>query len=184
MDTSSLPPDDFEKLLRWLDPDRDKAAEKYEKIRFRLIRIFSARGCWEPEDLADKTTDIVISKIDWLIENFVGDPALYFYGVGKNVLRDWIRQQRPNPLPPPQPEPDELEEKCGYLDECLEKLSPTDRYIALRYHEGEKGEKIKIRKDLAAELKITQNALRIRVCHIHSRLRECIERLQKNKGTQ
>ena len=64
MDTSSLPPDDFEKLLRWLDPDRDKAGEKYEKIRHRLIRIFSARGCWEPEELFDRTTDIIISKIE------------------------------------------------------------------------------------------------------------------------
>lgn len=180
MNTAGLTQDDFEKLLRWLDPDRDKAGEKLMRIQARLISIFSSRGCIDPEFLSDKTTNIVAGKTDWLLENYVGEPALYFYGVARNVYREHIKQlRRIPPPPPPSPDPPYIDEVAGYLDQCLEKLSPRDRDMALRYHEGEKGQRIINRRKLAAELKISRNALRIRVCHIHARLRKCIESLQR-----
>jgi len=165
----------FEKLLLWLNADREKAGEKYEKIRLRLIRIFSCRGCCEAEDLADKTINVVASRIDWLIENYKGDPALYFYGVAKKI---YLESRKPKPLPNPSPviEVTEVEGQCGCLDQCLEQeLTVTERQLVLRYHEKEKSEKIELRKQLAAESGITLNALRIRVHHIHARLRPCIE---------
>lgn len=174
----------FDKLLGWLDPDRDTAAQKYAQIQFRLIKILSSRGCCDAQELADKTFNIVISKIDWLIENYVGDPALYFYAVAKNVYFEDLKRKRFPIAPPPPPDPYELEEACSQLDECLDELPAADRDIALRYQEGEKGEKIKNRRKLAEELKISRNALRIRLCHIHARLRECIERLQRGTSTQ
>ncbi|HJP90740.1 MAG TPA: hypothetical protein VJ875_02220 [Pyrinomonadaceae bacterium] len=163
----------FDKLLLWLDPDRDKAGEKYEKIRKRVISFFSCRGCWEADDLADKTINVVISKIDWLSENYVGEPALYFYAVAKKIYLEHMKP-RPKP-PPPDPTPVEVDDTCTYLDRCLEQLPLADRDLVLRYQEGEKHVKIENRKKLADELKISRNALRIKVCHIHSRLRECIE---------
>ena len=180
MNTAGITQDAFEKLLRWLDADRDTAGEKLTKIQARLVSIFSSRGCIDPEFLTDRTTNIVMGKTDWLLANYVGNPALYFYGVAKNVYREYLKQLRPvPPPPPPDVEPPDLDDVCGFLDECLKKLSPRDRDTAVRYHEGEKGEKIENRKKLAAELKISPNALRIRVCHLHGRLRDCIERLQR-----
>jgi len=165
----------FEKLLNWLDTDRDRAGEKYEKIRLRLIRIFTCRGCGDPEDLADDTINVVASRIDWLIENYKGDPALYFYGVAKKIYQEQFKKKPPPPLPPP-PDVTQIENECGCLEECLkEQLTGPDRQLVLRYHEKEKQEKIHLRKQIAAELGITLNALRIRVHHIHSRLRPCIE---------
>lgn len=170
----------FDKLLRWLHPDRDTAGEIYARIEIRVIRIFSSRGCCDAEDLADKTYNVVITKIDWLTENFEGDPALYFYAVAKRIYLESLRQRKPVPLPPPpDPEPEEVEEVRGYLDDCLDELSSSDRNVALRYHEGEKGEKIKNRQQLAEELNISRNALRIKVYYLHTRLRDCIERLQR-----
>ena len=87
--------EDFEKLWRWLDPDRDKAGEKYERIRRRLIAVFASRGCCDTEDLADKTINVVTSKIDWLVENYVGDPAPYFYAVAKNIFLESIKPKPP-----------------------------------------------------------------------------------------
>ena len=176
----------FDKLLRWLDPDRDTAGEIYARIEIRVIRIFSSRGCCDAEDLADKTYNVVITKIDWLTENFVGDPALYFYAVARKIYLESIRQRRPLPIPPPspEPEPDEVEEVRGYLDDCLDELPPVDRDIAIRYHEGERGEKIKNRQKLAEELNISRNALRIKVYYLHTRLRDCIERLQRSATTK
>lgn len=167
--------DDFEKLLRWLDPDRDVAGEKYEKIRFRLVRIFSCRGCCDADDLADKSINVVISKIDWLTENYVGNPALYFYAVAKKI---YLESRKPKPVPvvpPPDPLPPEVEQLASYLDDCLEQLPREERVLVLRYHECEKQEKIRNRKKLAEELKVSRNALRIKVCHIHSRLKKCVE---------
>jgi len=164
----------FEKLWRWLDPDPETAGLKHERIRLRLIRIFSCRGRYNAEDLADETVDVVASKIDWLIENYQGDPALYFYGVAKKLVLQ--PPKPPPPPPPPAPDMDEIERRCGCLDLCLaEKLNEDERQLVLRYHEKNKQEKIQVRKQIARELGISINALRIRVCHIHSRLRPCIE---------
>jgi hypothetical protein len=165
----------FQKLLLWLDADPERAGEKYEKIRLRIIRIFACQECCDAEDLADETINVVTSKIDWLIEHFVGDPALYFYGVAKNIYREQRKYKRPSPPPPPDPKPDEVDQVCSYLDECLAELTSADRDLILQYHEGEKGEKILNRKNLAAIRKISLNALRIKAYHIHSRLKVCIE---------
>jgi len=173
--TESLNQEAFDKLLAWLDPDRDKAGEKYNQIQFRLIRIFACQGCCEPEDLADETVDVVIRKIDWLTENYEGDPASYFFGVAK---KKHLEQLRKKPLPnPPLPEPpsEEIDQASECLDNCLEKLTPADRKLAVRYHEESKGAKIRLRKQLAAELGLSINALRIRVFHLHSDLRECVD---------
>src|SRR5215211_7438779 len=117
----------FEKLLNWLDPDRNKAGEKYEKIRHRLIRIFTSRGCSDTEDLADETINVVASKIDWLIENYKGEPALFFYGVAKNIYHEKFKKKPPPPLPPP-PDVRQVEHECSCLEDCLkQQLAAPDR---------------------------------------------------------
>lgn len=165
----------FEKLLRWLDPNRDKAGERYEKIRRRLIGVFSSRGSCDVEDLADRSINVVISKIDWLLENYVGDPALYFYAVAKKIYLESIKPKPPPNVLAPDPEPPEVEALASHLDHCLDQLPRPDRDLVLRYHEFEKREKIRNRMSLAEEFKLSRNALRIRVCHIHSHLKKCIE---------
>lgn len=165
----------FDKLLFWLNSDRDKAGEKYEKIRFRLIRIFGCQGCYDPEDLADETINVVASKIDWLIANYQGDPALYFYGVAKKIYLEALKRKPLPDVPPTPPAPPEVEELSRHLEECLQKLQRPDRSLILSYHQGEKQAKIENRKRLAEELKISRNALRIKVCHLHEQLRKCLE---------
>lgn len=169
--------EDFDKLLLWLDSDRDAAGSKYERIRYKLIKIFACRGYCEAEDLADKCVDRVISKIDWLLQNYEGNPALYFYAVAKKIYLEFVKTtKKPLPEPtPPDPDSAELEQACGYLEDCLKTLPAADSNLALRYHQGEKQEKIRNRKALADELKISRNALRIRVWHIHASLKECVQ---------
>ncbi|HKP37054.1 MAG TPA: hypothetical protein VJT71_09355, partial [Pyrinomonadaceae bacterium] len=58
-----LAQEDFDRLLAWLDADRERAGVIYEKIRWRLITIFAARNCVTPEDLADETLDRVARKV-------------------------------------------------------------------------------------------------------------------------
>src|SRR5689334_18303278 len=88
-------PEAFDTLLGWLHNDRDEAGKKYEVIRVRLIRIFTCRGCSEPEDLADETINRVTAKISEVAQNYHGDPALYFYGVAKKVHLEYSRRHPP-----------------------------------------------------------------------------------------
>lgn len=164
----------FDNLLLWLNPDRDKAGEKYEKIRNRLIQIFASRGCLEAEDLADQTINVVASKIDWLLEHYEGEPTIYFYAVAQKLHLEHLKRKPPPDVLRFNPHDPEVERLHSCLDKCLEQLSPDERELVIRYQEGDKKARIEQRKKLAAELNITRNALRIRVFYIHSRLEKCI----------
>src|SRR5262245_21916870 len=83
----------FDRMLAWLDPDRDKAAEKYEEIRIVLTKIFESRGWVNPEDLADETIDRVTRKVHEVADTYQGKPVLYFHGVARIVHLEYSRKQ-------------------------------------------------------------------------------------------
>src|SRR5262245_9271377 len=97
----SLRPEAFEELLHWLADDRDRAAEKYEAIRARLIRLFICRGAVAAEDLADAAIDRVIHKLPEMGARYKGDPAAYFYRVAQFIWFEHRRKARPVLAPPP-----------------------------------------------------------------------------------
>ena len=172
------PPDleAFNKLLFWLNPDRDKAAEKYETIRVRLMKIFACKGCRNTDELADLTFDRVMSKIDWLLENYEGDPAIYHYSVAKYIyLENRDRDLLPN-LPPPDPPDRDKERIASCLERALLELDEDERKLALRYLDGEGQVRIQNRKQIAKEYGISINALRIKVFKINSKLKPHFER--------
>ena len=65
----------FDALLEWLDPDREKAGQRYEVIRTGLIRIFVSNGLSDAEYYADEAIDRVIKRLPEFRETYVGDPA-------------------------------------------------------------------------------------------------------------
>jgi RNA polymerase sigma factor (sigma-70 family) len=164
----------FSRFLSWLDPNPDQAGQKYEDIRHRLIKIFTCRGCTIPEDLADETINRVIRRVQDIAETYVGDPALYFYGVAHNVHLEYWRR-KPELQPPPTPDaPPQSEEDHACLDDCMERLSPYSRDLVLQYYQEEKHAKINLRKQLAVQLGIPLNALRIRAHRIRMNLQACV----------
>jgi RNA polymerase sigma factor (sigma-70 family) len=173
-----MSPDDFDKLLAWLDPDRDRAAIKYEQIRSRLIKMLVCRGCWEAEDLVDEVMDRVAKKVDELARTYEGDPAAYFGGVARNVYNEWVRRQewlRKQQAPAPDPGPSqETEHKYKFLDECLARLPPEDRELIVEYYQETKQAKIDHRKEIAARRGFEAGALRLRVYRIRKVLRDCV----------
>lgn len=177
MKNSSITQSKFEGMLEWLNPDRDQAVKKYEKIRRRLIEIMAGRGCHEAEDLSDEVIDRVVAKIDDVTKNYEGDPAYYFYGVAKKVLLEYWK---PKPLPDPPdpvwpPDDDEDDEwRLKLLEECLALLPPDDRDLVLNYYSKEGRDKIVYRTEMASKLGIGLNALRIRVFRIRIVIKDCI----------
>lgn len=168
--------EDFERLLRWLDPDREKAGEKYEQIRFKLIKIYERRGCIVPDELADETIDRVSKKLPEIADTYTGDKSLYFYGFVKYVYQDYLRRlRRPIPQPPPKPvESEEEDQRHECLDECLAKLNEGDRQFILEYFQGDKSDKIKNRKKMAESRKASIEALRMRAHRIKAVLKKCV----------
>lgn len=172
----------FDELLAWLNPDRELAGSKYEGIRERLIRIFAHRGCLSAEDLADKTINKVARKVHELKEYYVGDPALYFCGVARNVYAEYAKT--PVELPvipevlsaPPLPEdPEESEEQHECLEKCLASMSPRDRELLLDYYREERGAKIEKHKEMARRRGVTVNALRIIICRLRVSFKKCMQ---------
>lgn len=174
--TGKPTPEAFDKLLTWLNPDREEAAKKYQKIHSRLISIFATHGCVDPESLADDTIDRVIAKIDWLMANYVGEPTRYFCGVARNVLKEDLRKRLPPDVPvTDQNEVDEQEqEKYNCFDQCMSELPALQQSLVLNYYENTGQAKIRHRQKLAEEYGISMSALRLRVFHLRAQLSKCL----------
>ena len=179
--------DPFDALLEWLDPDRQKAAERYEVIRAGLIRIFVSKGLSDAEHYTDETIDRVVKRLPELVENYVGDPVRYFHGVARNVLLEYRRRKEvATDELPPQLKPEVWRsdtQEC--LSKCLKQLPRDKREFILDYHLYQGHAKIKHHRDMAVELSISDGALRTRAHHLRVSLEKCvlrcIEEVGKNK---
>src|SRR5207237_9611124 len=87
----ALTQDAFDRLLDWLDADRNRAGIKYEEIRHRLIKVLTGRGCMGAEDLADETLNRVAARIGDVTCAYEGDHASCFYGVCQNAHLEFLR---------------------------------------------------------------------------------------------
>ncbi len=179
-----LTPEGFEALLAQLDQDRERAGERYESIRVKLVRLFEWRGCEAPEELTDETINRVARRMAEGVELRSGDPYGYFCGVAhlvfKEVLRRTTRERRAlegGGWPPPAPVPEADDRRLRCLRRCLGRLPSKQRDLVLRYHEGESH--IRNRQTLARELGVPLNALRIRVHRVRRKLEDCVQECLK-----
>jgi RNA polymerase sigma factor (sigma-70 family) len=177
--------EEFERLLSWLSPDREEAGEIYERIRRKLIGFFVNRACRVAEDLTDDTITraakkVAENKVEIGAENFLR----FCYGVARNVHREYLRNEdklsriRPEDLLSYRHENYEREMDC--LDQCMGQLTPRNQTLFRQYigHEGQ--EKIPARQELASQMGIGMNALRIRIFRIQNTLRECMKNCVSN----
>lgn len=175
----TLTEDSFHKLLNWLHTDKDRAGEKYEKIRQRLIKIFARRGCAHAEDLADETMDRVIRKLDDVLPNYIGEPDLYFYGVAQNIYLEYIKKATLSLPLPAGDSPARKEQRYNCLECCLKELPPETRELVIEYYEDEGHAKIEHRKQMAERLGIEPHVLRVRISRIKSSLGKCVRDCMK-----
>lgn len=173
-----MTPDEFDALMGFLDPDRNRAGERYEAIRHRLIRLFEWRGCSSAEDLADETINRVARRVARGLELDKPDPYAYFCGVAHLVHKESIRREqkerkRDGELPLPNPSEDEPDPRLDHLRHCLQILNAEQQRLVLRYHQD--GRRIQARKELCQELGIEMNALRIRVHRLRRKIELCIQ---------
>ena len=166
----------FDALLEWLDPDRDKAGQRYEVIRAGLIRIFVAKGLSDAEHYTDEAIDRVIKKLPEIRAGYIGDPARYFHGVARNIVLESGRRREvatdvlPQRVAPEPPRSDTSE--C--LSKCLQLLPRDKQELILDYHLYHGREKVVHHQQMASELSITEGALRTRAHHLRVNLEKCV----------
>jgi RNA polymerase sigma factor (sigma-70 family) len=183
--------DKFDILLGWLDPDRDIAGGKYEEIRHSLIKIFTWRGCAEAEDMADDVINRVLDKLPKLLQTYEGKPAHYFYGVAKKVAFEYSGKKKRHleltelnspTVAPAQYKDDDSEKIHECLEHCMQRLTPHNREMITAYYSKDKQEKIDSRRELAKEMGVELETLRVQAYRIRATLEKCIKRcLKENK---
>ena len=173
----------FDSLLTWLEKDRDAAGRKYETIRSGLVRIFVSKGFSDAEDLADKTIDRVIVRLPSIRGNYVGEPAYYFHGVARNIIRERVRRREiATEFVDGRIEPDlDLPEDHDCLRHCLDCLPISKRDLILNYYLYEGHQKVVHRKQMAGQLNISEGAFRSRAFQIRLGLENCMRQCSLQK---
>lgn len=166
----------FEGLLTWLDPEREIAGQRYEVIRTGLIRIFISKGFSDAEDLTDLTIDRVIKKLPDIREGYEGEKLRYFHGVARNVIHEARRRKEVTTerMPEILSQPGSTSDRYDCLLKCLKFLSPEKRELILDYYLYQGRDKVEHHRSMAAELAITEGALRTRAHHIRAASEKCV----------
>lgn len=172
----------FDGFLATLDGDREKAGEKYEYIRLKLLKYFQWCGSDVPDIDADETINRVTRKIDEGedIYNLTG----YIYGVARLVHAESVkRRNRRLALDEGSlielPSTGVKVEMANYqqcLERCLGGLNEEDREVIIEYYRYKRTEKIDCRKRLAAKLGLSLNALRVKVHRQRQNLEACVQK--------
>jgi DNA-directed RNA polymerase specialized sigma24 family protein len=194
--------EDFDQFLIWLNPDRDLAGERYERIHRMLTTSFAVRWRGDAQNLADETLTRVIRQVVVEKKN-VDNAEAYCRGVAKIVLLESFRKlQKENAIsvemltlgevpvaPPHQEEREAAAEDAQYesyleaFRRCLKELPRPEREMVIKYYDGSKeGELKKRRLKLARRLNLKIGNLRSRMVRRREQLRKCIKkRLQMSQ---
>jgi len=123
--------------------------------------------------MADEQVDVTMDRVARRIAAGErirsADPARYFYGVARNVFLEYRKQQSVQHAPHETPARAAATWSPGLecLDCCLQGLAPDDRELLEAYY-------LEPRRDLAARVGLTPNALRLRVFKQKQKLRVCL----------
>ncbi len=184
LQVEQLPQSDFERLLSWLDADREKAGEKYEQIRQNLVDYFRRRGVMDPFSLADEVIVRVTKRVAEVAQKFVGPPSYYFLGVARRVIAEhWRRpvetELSDNESVSVSPDAGELRELIFVsLEQCFARLSAAEQSFLFRYCVETPPVKLSAsREELAREIGANLNAIRVMAHRLKRRVKRCMENL-------
>jgi RNA polymerase sigma factor (sigma-70 family) len=187
---SAIPPESFDEILAWLNPDRDVAAEMYIQLRHDLTKLFMWGRCADPEGMTDETFDRVAKKVHQVRQSYQGDPRLYFRAVANNLIKENFKKIKTqvslDDIDLPGHQTIETTEETADIEDCLQsclrKLDNEKRRLILAYYAKEKQAKIDYRDELAQRLGISVETLRVRAFRIRASIEGCIVICLKRKS--
>jgi DNA-directed RNA polymerase specialized sigma24 family protein len=185
-----LTSDGFDKLLLYLDADRERAGEKYEDLRRTLLRYFECRGAPFPEEYADEVLNRISRKLVDGVE--IKNSGAYSYEVARLVFlettkhHDRLKESLESVTFEPSAHDSNAdtktkEQRSSCLEECLRKLPAQNANLILEYYRYEEQGQIAHRKNLANRLGLRREALNNRVQRLRDKLQYCVAAcLKKN----
>jgi DNA-directed RNA polymerase specialized sigma24 family protein len=178
MDSSQEP---FDSLLFRLEPGRPDSKARYGRLRFKMIRYFEWKCCQDAEDLADETISRAVKQVLEGKEIVAENPYFYFYGVAKNIYKEYVRTQIKKEsilkmLPAQQSSLSGSWQDCRI--QCLRRLSADSLGILQGYYLEPDDREL-----LAEQSGLTLNALRLRVHRLKCELRDCYDNCREKSST-
>lgn len=176
---------EMDKLLFWLNPDREKAIELYLNLQQRLIYYF--RDFDDREDLAGEVFNRTLDNFrkDTVITEI--DPAKYLYAIARNIKRENFRKRRFLSLdespetgnlvqPSRENSTEEFDEKYQIVKDCIESLGAKGD-LFLKYHSVPEGmDTDEYRNQVAESENITLYYLRVKIFRIKKKIIKCFEK--------
>ena len=147
-----------------------------------------SKGFSDAEDLADESINRVMKKLPEIRDTYVGEPARYFHGVARYVIREMMRRKEVavEEVPGVAAEAEAHSDEYDCLQKCLRFLPSEKRELILDYYIYDGRDKIAQHQRMAHELGITEGALRGRAHQVRGTLeiciRQCIERMRANES--
>jgi RNA polymerase sigma factor (sigma-70 family) len=184
MPDSALPHDAATNPWAVWGHDSERAAERYELTRSKLIMFFAQRRVPDPEELAGATLLAFMRQLSKGV--VVDNPEAYCFGVAKNIFRQYCRAERKRREGAEElkhrtevgrsREDDEMdllrERQLECVNECVEELPEKQRQLLFEYEKFPEGrDKIEHRTRLAKMLNISKGALSSKIFQIRSRLK-------------
>jgi DNA-directed RNA polymerase specialized sigma24 family protein len=171
------------RLLEALDRDAGAAATEYERLRRRLIRLFSFNGIERAEEAADESFNRLARRLTEGEE--IRNVESYLAGIARLiVLEERQRAQREREAmlhlaQTAEPAAGDEERMLQVLERCLLQLPRESRELLDRYYGSDGGRRVRERDALARELGLSPNSLRNRVLRLRRRLEAAFrERLE------
>jgi DNA-directed RNA polymerase specialized sigma24 family protein len=180
----------FTRLLTWLDDGVESKGERYLEVRRRLVAYFDRKNRPAPDSLADETLNRVSKTLEKSGVIATKPPLRYCYVVARFVLLEDLRRERrhvrfddirhtnvvawPTSRDADNGSAFAQERRLDCLDRCLRKLKPEQQNLIVDYYGEARRQRIDRRRDLAARLGITMNALGIRAWRIRAALENCV----------
>lgn len=173
----SLSQTELDKFLQRLDPDRERAAQRYNRVREKLISYFRWERCEAPDVHADEVLDRVARRVaeGEAIQNI----DAYTAGVARLVAREvrkatFRADERLRILSNSSATAKADTTALDCLEHCLERLPPESRAFILDYYSGDGQERIQKRKRMAEQMRMGLNALRNRALRLRASLQSCV----------
>jgi len=171
----------FDALLQRLQSEGAEGLA-YETLRRRLIQFYRLHLPGEADDLADVVLDRLARKLHEGTE--VASVPLYALGIARMVLhearargaRRRAAEADPTLMPDGEDEQDTAatETVLAALSLCLRAAGSAARTLILAYYGADGAERIAVRQRLAAERRISLNALRNRALRLREMLEDCV----------
>ena len=169
-------------LVERLRADATAGGFDYEQLRRRLVLFFRQHEPVDAEALADDALDRLARRLDE--GTAVDNAGLYAFGIAKLMLFEAherrMRQEaaRQEAFAAVEDEPEEETDPAllAALRACLRESGVRSTALMLAYYRDDDARRIVTRRDLAAGLGVSLNALRNRALRLREALEACVRR--------